>query len=54
MKVRCPKCGEEFEVPIPVIEVPRGQILLHEVTYQASPETRRIWEKRRRQIEPRQ
>jgi len=54
MKVRCPKCGEEFEVPIPVIEVPTGQILLHEVTYQASPEAARIWEKRKRQIEPRQ
>jgi C4-type Zn-finger protein len=51
MKVRCPRCGEEFEVSLPIMEVPEGQILLHEVTYQASPEAERLWEKRKKQLE---
>jgi len=56
MKVHCPKCGEEFEVDVPVVEVtgyaPSGQILLHEETYpQLSPEAVKIWEKRKKQIE---
>jgi len=48
-KVRCPKCGEEFEVDIPVIEVSREQVL-HEVTYQSSPEATKIWEKRKKEL----
>ncbi len=54
VKVQCPKCGEKFEVDVSVTEAagnkPRGQILLLEVTSQASPEASKIWENRKKQI----
>ena len=50
MKVRCPKCGEEFEIIIPVIEVPKDKVFIHEESHKASPEATRIWEKRKKQL----
>ena len=50
MKVRCPKCGEGFEISIPLIEVPKGQVLLYEVTQHMSPEAVRLWDKRKKQL----
>jgi len=56
MTVRCPKCGERFEVELPLVEMtgqmPSAQILLHEVQYiQTSPEAARIWERRKKELE---
>jgi len=56
MTVRCPKCGERFEVEVPLVEMigqtPSAQILLHEVQYiQTSPEAARIWERRKKELE---
>lgn len=48
MTVRCPKCGERFEVEVPLVEMieqmPSVQILLHEVQcIQTSREAAKIW-----------
>jgi len=55
VKVRCPKCGEEFEVKVPVIDVtghmPSGRILLLEEPHTPiSAEAAKVWENRKRQI----